>query len=38
MTGEEMYHQKGEYKTDYWGNYYAETAENKEMLGKQYVT
>lgn len=38
MTGEEMYHQKGEFKTDYWGNYYAETAENKEMLGKQYVT
>lgn len=38
MTGEEVYHQKGEYKTDYWGNYYAETAENNEMLGKQYIT
>lgn len=38
MTGEEVVHYKGERKTDHWGNYYTETAENKEMLGKQYVT
>lgn len=38
MTGEERYHQKGEWKTDQFGNYYAETASKRaENLDKQFV-
>ena len=38
MTGEEKFHQKGEWKTDQFGNYYAETASKKsENLDKQFV-
>lgn len=38
MTGEEKHHQKGEWKTDQFGNYYAETASKKaENLDKQFV-
>lgn len=32
-----LIHSKGEWKKDEWGNYYAETAENKEMLDKEFV-
>lgn len=32
-----LIHQKGEWKIDEFGNYYAETAENKENLDKQFV-
>lgn len=35
-TGE-LLHQKGDWKTDEFGNYYAETAEGKENIGKEFV-
>lgn len=38
MSGEEVKHQKGEWKTDEFGNYYAETVDNEEALDKQFVT
>ena len=38
MTGEMVKHSKGDWKTDEWGNYYAETAGNKDNLDKQSVT
>ncbi len=38
MTGETVKHKKGEWKTDEFGNYYAETVNNEEALDKQFVT
>lgn len=38
MTKEEVLHRKGEWKTDEFGNYYAEKVGNKESLNKQFVT
>lgn len=38
MTKQEVLHKKGEWKTDEFGNYYAEKAGNKENLNKQFVT
>ena len=38
VTGEQVFKHKGDWKTDNWGNYYIETAENNENLGKQFVT
>lgn len=38
MTGKTVKHQKGEWKTDEFGDYYAETVNNEEALGKQFVT
>lgn len=38
VTGEQVFKHKGDWKTDSWGNYYIETAENNENLGKQFVT
>ena len=34
----ELIHQKGEWKTDEFGNYYAETIGNKDSYGKQFVS
>lgn len=33
-----LIHQKGEWKKDEFGNYYAETVDNEEILDKQFVT
>ena len=33
-----LIHQKGEWKKDEFGNYYAETVDNEEVLDKQFVT
>lgn len=38
LSGETVHHAKGDWKTDEWGNYYTETAGNKENLDKQFVT
>lgn len=38
FTGKEVKHSKGEWKTDEFGNYYAETINNEEALDKQFVT
>ena len=38
VTGEQVFKHKGDWKTDNWGNYYIETTENNENLGKQFVT
>lgn len=38
LSGETVRHAKGDWKTDEWGNYYTETAGNKENLDKQFVT
>lgn len=32
-----LLHRKGDWKQDEWGNYYAETAGNKELLDKEFV-
>lgn len=38
FTGKEVKHAKGEWKTDEFGNYYAETINNEEAIDKQFVT
>jgi hypothetical protein len=37
MTGQMSYHRKGDWKTDEFGNFYTETAGNRENLGKEHV-
>lgn len=38
MTKQKVLHKAGEWKTDEFGNFYAEKAGNKENLNKQFVT
>lgn len=39
MSGQKKFHQKGEWKTDQFGNFYTEIADKKsENLNKQFVT
>lgn len=38
MTKQKVLHKKGEWKTDEFGNYYAEKVYNEESLNKQFVT
>lgn len=38
MTKQKVLHKKGEWKTDEFGNFYAEKAGNRENLNKQFVT
>lgn len=37
ITGEQTYHEAGEWKTDPWGDFYIESAGNGENLNKQFV-
>lgn len=37
ITKEEVFHEAGEWKTDPWGDFYVETAGNKENVNKQFV-
>lgn len=37
ITKEEVFHEAGEWKTDPWGDFYTETAGNKENVNKQFV-
>ena len=38
FTGNTVKHQKGDWKTDEFGNFYAETTNNEENLNKEFVT
>ena len=38
MTGQTVEHKKGDWKTDEFSNYYAETVDNEEVLDKDFVT
>lgn len=37
-TGEEVKHQKGEWKTDEWGNYYTEKLGGRSLIDRQVVS
>lgn len=38
MTGQEVRHNAGDWKTDEFGNYYTETVDDEDSVGKQFIT